>query len=373
MAELELKQINKIYGNGFHAVKDFNLKIEDREFIVLAGPSGCGKTTVLRMIAGLENITDGELYMDDSLMNHMAAKDRDIAMVFQNYALFPHLTVYENISFPLKINKLSKKEIHNRVKIVADILDVEPLLDKKPNTLSGGQKQRVALGRAIVRNPKVFLMDEPLSNLDSKLRIQMRIEISKLYRELDATFIYVTHDQTEAMTMGTKIVIMEDGKIQQIGAPQEVYENPNNIFVATFIGSPSMNVFDGIVVMNEEEVQLKVSIEKDNEDSITYLKLHKNQQVVLKNNNYINKRIKIGVRPESIDIRSNEDFNVFKTSITMVESIGMDTYIYFDIHGENCSIKTNIKSGIKIGDDISFSIDKEKIYLFDYETNIRII
>lgn len=374
MANLKLKQINKIYDNGFHAVKDFNLKIEEGEFIVLVGPSGCGKTTVLRMIAGLETITDGELYINDSFMNHMAAKDRDIAMVFQSYALFPHLTVYENISFPLKINKLSREEIHNKVKEVSEILEIESLLNKKPSTLSGGQKQRVALGRAIVRKPKIFLMDEPLSNLDSNLRTQMRIEISKLHSKLDATFIYVTHDQIEAMTMGTRIVIMEDGKIQQIGTPQEVYENPNNIFVARFIGSPSMNILDGIVVVNEEEIQLKVSIGEDNEDSAKYIKIPKTQQDVLKINNYINKRIKIGLRPESIEVSADWDFNTFKAYVTMVERVGLDTYIYFDIHGYNCCVKTtNINNDIKIGDYISFYIDKQKTYLFDYETELRII
>lgn len=373
MATLELKQLNKIYDNDFHAVKNFSLKIQDKEFIILVGPSGCGKTTILRMIAGLETITDGELYIDDLLINNISSKDRDIAMVFQNYALYPHMTVYENISFPLKINKLSKDEINNKVKEVTEILEIKPLLNKKPNTLSGGQKQRVALGRAIVRSPKIFLMDEPLSNLDSKLRTQMRIEISKLHRRLDATFIYVTHDQTEAMTMGTRIVVMENGKIHQVGTPQEVYEKPNNIFVAKFIGSPSMNVFDGIVVINEEDIQLKVHIQKDNEDSIVYFKLPKNKQDTLRNNNYINKRIKIGIRPESIIVEANKDFNIFKTYITMVERMGLDTYIYFDIHGENCIAKTNIKNEIKIGDYISFYIDKEKIHVFDYETSLRII
>ena len=372
MSILELKQINKIYNNGFHAVKDFNLKMEEGEFIVLVGPSGCGKTTVLRMIAGVETITDGELYINNSFMNHTAAKDRDIAMVFQSYALFPHLTVYENISFPLKLNKLSKEEINKKVKEIAGILEIGSLLEKKPDTLSGGQKQRVALARAIVRKPKIFLMDEPLSNLDSNLRTQMRIEISKLHRELDATFIYVTHDQTEAMTMGTRIVIMEDGKIQQVGTPLEVYEGPNNIFVARFIGNPSMNILDGIVVLNGEEIQLKVFIEKDNEDSVIFIKIPKNQQNVLRINNYIDKKIRIGLRPEDIDIRTNEDFNIFKTSITMLESTGMDTYIYFDIYGKNCSLKTNTKQDIKIGDYINFYIDKEKIYLFDYDTGIRI-
>ena len=232
----------------------------------------------------------------------------------------------------------------------------------------------MALGRAIVRKPKIFLMDEPLSNLDSNLRTQMRIEISKLHSKLDATFIYVTHDQIEAMTMGTRIVIMEDGKIQQIGTPQEVYENPNNIFVARFIGSPSMNILDGIVVVNEEEIQLKVSIGEDNEDSAKYIKIPKTQQDVLKINNYINKRIKIGLRPESIEVSADWDFNTFKAYVTMVERVGLDTYIYFDIHGDNCCVKTtNINNDIKIGDYISFYIDKQKTYLFDYETELRII
>lgn len=373
MANLELKQISKTYDNGFQAVKDFNLKIEDKDFIILVGPSGCGKTTVLRMIAGFEDITDGELYIDDSIMNNIAAKDRDIAMVFQNYALFPHLTVYENICFPLKINKLSKEEIHNKVKVVADILEIETLLDKKPNTLSGGQKQRVALGRAIVRNPKVFLMDEPLSNLDSNLRTHMRIEISKLHRKLDATFIYVTHDQTEAMTMGTKIVVMEGGVIHQVGTPKEVYEMPNNVFVARFIGSQPMNVFQGVVVVNEKEIQLKVHISKGNEENIIYLKLPKNKQYILINKNYINKTIKIGVRPESIVVGANENFNIFKSHVTLVERMGLDTYIYFDIQGESCIVKTNIDSQIEPGDYISLCTDKEKIHVFDYETGLRII
>ena len=373
MANLELRQINKIYNNGFRAVKNFNLKIKKGEFIVLVGPSGCGKTTVLRMIAGLESITDGELYMDDSCINHINAKDRDMAIVFQNYALFPHLTVYGNISFPLKMAKLSGKEIHNKVKIVADILELEDILDKKPNTLSGGQKQRVALGRAMVRNPRVFLMDEPLSNLDANLRTQMRIEISKLHRKLATTFIYVTHDQIEAMTMATKIIIMKDGEIQQIGTPEAVYKKPNNIFVAKFIGNPSMNIFDGAVVLNGQEVQIMVNVRTDNDKSVIYLKIPKYKQNILQHNNYINKVIRIGIRPENMGIADKRSSNILKVSVSMVETIGLDTYVYFNINDENCVMKTNIDNGIRIGDNISFYMDKEKIYLFDYETGLRIV
>ena len=232
MAGLKLKGIKKVYDNGFQAVKDFNLDIEDREFIVFVGPSGCGKSTTLRMIAGLEEISSGELYIDDKLVNDIPPKDRDIAMVFQNYALYPHMTVYENMAFALKLRKVSKAEIDKKVREAAKILDIEHLLDRKPKALSGGQRQRVAMGRAIVRSPKVFLMDEPLSNLDAKLRVQMRIEISKLYNELNTTFIYVTHDQTEAMTLGTRIVVMQDGVVQQVASPTEIYNHPANLFVA---------------------------------------------------------------------------------------------------------------------------------------------
>ncbi|MDU1856026.1 MAG: ATP-binding cassette domain-containing protein, partial [Clostridium baratii] len=238
MAGLTFKGIKKIYENGYEAVKDFNLEIKDREFIVFVGPSGCGKSTTLRMVAGLEHISGGELYIGDRLVNDVLPKDRDIAMVFQNYALYPHMTVYDNISFGLKLKKMPKEEIDKKVKEVAKILDIEELLNRKPKALSGGQRQRVAMGRAIVRKPKVFLMDEPLSNLDAKLRVQMRMEISKLYKKLDTTFIYVTHDQTEAMTLGTRIVVMKDGVIQQTDTPNEIYEHPVNMFVAGFIGSP---------------------------------------------------------------------------------------------------------------------------------------
>ena len=244
MASISLHNICKVYPNGFEAVKDFNLDVADKEFIIFVGPSGCGKSTTLRMIAGLEDITSGELLIDGKVMNSVEPKDRDIAMVFQNYALYPHMTVFDNMAFGLKIRKVDKAEIQKRVMEAAKILDLDKLLDRKPKALSGGQRQRVAMGRAIVRNPKVFLMDEPLSNLDAKLRVQMRIEISKLHDRLGATIIYVTHDQTEAMTLGTRIVVMKDGVVQQIDSPQTLYSHPKNLFVAGFIGSPQMNFLD---------------------------------------------------------------------------------------------------------------------------------
>ena len=246
MANLSLSHVNKVYDNGFEAVKDFNLEIEDKEFIIFVGPSGCGKSTTLRMIAGLEDISSGELKIDGKVMNDVEPKDRDIAMVFQNYALYPHMTVFDNMAFGLKLRKLPKEEIKEKVVHAAKILDLEHLLDRKPSALSGGQRQRVAMGRAIVRNPKVFLMDEPLSNLDAKLRVQMRQEISKLHRQLGTTIIYVTHDQTEAMTLGTRIVVMKDGVVQQIDTPYNLYNKPKNMFVAGFIGSPQMNLLDAM-------------------------------------------------------------------------------------------------------------------------------
>ena len=256
MASLSLKHINKTYPNGFVAVKDFNLEIADKEFIIFVGPSGCGKSTTLRMIAGLEEITEGELYIGDKLMNDVEPKDRDIAMVFQNYALYPHMSVYDNMAFGLKLRKTPKDEIDKLVHEAAKILDIEHLLDRKPKALSGGQRQRVAMGRAIVRNPKVFLMDEPLSNLDAKLRVQMRIEISKLHQKLQTTIIYVTHDQTEAMTLGTRIIVMKDGVIQQVDTPQNLYDRPDNLFVAGFMGSPQMNFINCQVEQNGNEVTL---------------------------------------------------------------------------------------------------------------------
>ena len=257
MASLSLKNVCKVYSNGFEAVKDFNLDVEDKEFIIFVGPSGCGKSTTLRMIAGLEEISSGELIIDGKVMNDVEPKDRDIAMVFQNYALYPHMTVFDNMAFGLKLRKVPKDEIKAKVEEAARILDLEKLLDRKPKALSGGQRQRVAMGRAIVRNPKVFLMDEPLSNLDAKLRVQMRSEIASLHNRLGATIIYVTHDQTEAMTLGTRIVVLKDGVIMQVDSPQKLYNEPNNLFVAGFIGSPQMNFVDAEVVVNGSSVSLK--------------------------------------------------------------------------------------------------------------------
>jgi len=289
MADLKLNHIYKIYDNKVTAVSDFNLHIQDKEFIVFVGPSGCGKSTTLRMIAGLEEISKGELYIDDKLVNDVPPKDRDIAMVFQNYALYPHMTVYDNMAFGLKLRKMPKDEIDKRVKDAANILGLEQYLDRKPKALSGGQRQRVALGRAIVRDAKVFLMDEPLSNLDAKLRVQMRAEIAKLHQRLNTTTIYVTHDQTEAMTMATRIVVMKDGVIQQVGSPKEVYDNPENVFVGGFIGSPAMNFFkakiEGEYVVLDDKVRLKIPGGK--------LKL-------LKDNGYVGKEVIFGIRPEDI-------------------------------------------------------------------------
>ncbi len=256
MASLSLKNVTKKYPNGFVAVKDFNLEIEDKEFIIFVGPSGCGKSTTLRMIAGLEDISSGELSIDDKVVNDVEPKDRDIAMVFQNYALYPHMSVYDNMAFGLKLRKVPKEEIDQKVRNAAKILDLEHLLDRKPKALSGGQRQRVAMGRAIVRSPKVFLMDEPLSNLDAKLRGQMRVEISKLHQRLETTIIYVTHDQTEAMTLGTRIVVMKDGVIQQVDTPQNLYHRPCNKFVAGFIGAPQMNMIDAVVGKDGADVTL---------------------------------------------------------------------------------------------------------------------
>ena len=258
MASLSLQHINKTYPNGFQAVKDFNLDIEDKEFIIFVGPSGCGKSTTLRMVAGLEEITSGTLKIGDKVMNDVEPKDRDIAMVFQNYALYPHMTVYDNMAFGLKLRKVPKDEIDKKVREAARILDLDKLLDRKPKALSGGQRQRVAMGRAIVRDPKVFLMDEPLSNLDAKLRVQMRIEISKIHQKLGATIIYVTHDQTEAMTLGTRIVVMKDGVVQQVDTPQNLYQKPGNLFVAGFMGSPQMNFLDAEIKENGGNLIAKI-------------------------------------------------------------------------------------------------------------------
>lgn len=363
MAGLLLKNINKIYENGFKAVNNFNLEIQDREFIVFVGPSGCGKSTTLRMIAGLEEISTGELYIGERLVNDVAPKERDIAMVFQNYALYPHMTVYGNMAFALKLRKVPKNEIDQKVREAAKILDIEHLLDRKPKALSGGQRQRVAMGRAIVRHPKVFLMDEPLSNLDAKLRVQMRIEIAKLYNQLKTTFIYVTHDQTEAMTLGTRIVVMRDGIIQQVDTPKNIYNHPSNLFVATFIGSPQMNVMYGTTYEKDGKVILKVF---DRE-----VLLPEDKVEILKKTNNCNSEVIVGIRPENISCKE-EDINskgaiVFESEIDVSENLGAETYIHVKGEGRNIIIKTPTTESIKTEGTIKFVVDISKIHLFDKE------
>ncbi len=333
MAGLTLKNIYKKYPGGVVAVTDVNLEIRDKEFIVLVGPSGCGKSTTLRMIAGLEEISEGELYIGDRLVNDIAPKDRDIAMVFQNYALYPHMTVFDNMAFGLKLRKVPKDEIERKVNEAAKILDLTHLLDRKPKAMSGGQRQRVALGRCIVRSPKVFLLDEPLSNLDAKLRAQMRTEISKIHKKLGTTFIYVTHDQTEAMTMGDRIVCMKDGFVQQVDTPQNLYENPVNKFVAGFLGSPQMNFIDA--VLKEEYGQFIV--EFGSEDSKTQRGV-KYQIIVPESKvndelpNYVGKEIVLGIRPESIHDEemylSNATTGIINAYVEITEMMGAETYLY---------------------------------------------
>lgn len=363
MAGLLLKNIDKIYENGYKAVNNFNLEIKDKEFIVFVGPSGCGKSTTLRMIAGLEEISNGELYIGEKLMNDIAPKERDIAMVFQNYALYPHMTVYGNMAFALKLRKMPKDEIDKKVKEAAKILDIEHLLDRKPKALSGGQRQRVAMGRAIVRHPKVFLMDEPLSNLDAKLRVQMRTEIAKLYHQLKTTFIYVTHDQTEAMTLGTRIVVMKDGIIQQVDTPKYIYDHPSNLFVASFIGSPQMNILYGNTYEDSGIVKLRV-LDKE-------IVLPEEKNKILRETNNCNSEVIVGIRPENISCKE-DDLNdpnnvVFELDIDVAENLGAETYIYAKTNSRNIVIKVATSENINTDGKIRFIMDKNKIHLFDRE------
>ena len=368
MASLSLKGIEKVYPNGFHAVKDFNLEIEDKEFIIFVGPSGCGKSTTLRMIAGLEDISGGVLEIDGKKMNDVEPKDRDIAMVFQNYALYPHMTVYDNMAFGLKLRKVPKDEIDKKVREAARILDLEKLLDRKPKALSGGQRQRVAMGRAIVRNPKVFLMDEPLSNLDAKLRVQMRIEISKLHENLGATIIYVTHDQTEAMTLGTRIVVMKDGIVQQVDTPQNLYNTPCNQFVAGFIGSPQMNFMDALVNVNGNDVTLKVGEH--------VLKVPASKKQALIDGGYDGKTVVLGIRPEDVHdsqaFISNSPDSVINSKIKVYELLGAEVFLYFDLEGTQMTARVNPRTTLRTGDDAIFALDMEKIHLFDKDTELTI-
>ena len=364
MASLSLKNINKTYPNGFVAVHDFNLEIEDKEFIIFVGPSGCGKSTTLRMIAGLEEITSGELWIGDKLVNDVEPKDRDIAMVFQNYALYPHMSVYDNMAFGLKLRKTPKDKIDKLVHEAAKILDIEHLLDRKPKALSGGQRQRVAMGRAIVRNPKVFLMDEPLSNLDAKLRVQMRIEISKLHQRLETTIIYVTHDQTEALTLGTRIVVMKDGVIQQVDAPIDLYQRPKNLFVAGFIGSPQMNFIESKVVKSGSDVMLMFGSHS--------IKLPENKAQILLDKGYENKTVIMGIRPE--DIKDEEIFinstpdGVIEATIKVYEMLGAEVFLYFSIDQFELTVRVNPRTNARPGDTIKLAFDLSKIHVFDKET-----
>ena len=368
MAGLSLKNVCKVYPNGFQAVKDFNLEIADQEFIIFVGPSGCGKSTTLRMIAGLEDISSGELRIGERLVNDVEPKDRDIAMVFQNYALYPHMTVAVNMAFGLKLRKVPKDEIDKMVKEAAKILDLTPLLDRKPKALSGGQRQRVAMGRAIVRNPKVFLMDEPLSNLDAKLRVQMRIEIAKLHQRLGTTIIYVTHDQTEAMTLGTRIVVMKDGVIQQVDTPQHLYEKPDNLFVAGFMGSPQMNFVDAEVEVKENTAYLNVAGKS--------IPLPPAKSKKLIEGGYNGKMVTFGIRPE--DVYDSEMYvetspmSVFESTIKVYELLGAEVYLYFDLEEFPMTARVDSRTTARPGDTIKFAIDVEKIHVFDKDTSLTI-
>jgi multiple sugar transport system ATP-binding protein len=369
MANLSLKHIYKVYPGNVTAVKDFNLEIEDKEFIVFVGPSGCGKSTTLRMIAGLEEISQGELFIGDKVVNDVAPKDRDIAMVFQNYALYPHMSVYDNMAFGLKLRKLPKDEIDTKVKEAAKLLDITHLLDRKPKALSGGQRQRVALGRAIVREPKVFLMDEPLSNLDAKLRVQMRTVISKLHIRLQTTFVYVTHDQIEAMTMGTRIVVMKDGIVQQVASPQTIYDHPTNIFVAGFIGSPQMNFIDAKLAEKDGKVMAVFG-----DDTIV---LPEDKSKILKDQGYVGKDVIFGIRPENLD--DGADFvaehkgAILEANVEVTELMGAETYLYLSKGKISFTVKVNGSSKAKAGDKIIVALDETKIHIFDKETESTIL
>ncbi len=367
MANVSLKHIYKIYDGNVTAVSDFNLEIDDKEFIILVGPSGCGKSTTLRMIAGLEDISKGELYIDGKLCNDVAPKDRDIAMVFQNYALYPHMTVFDNMAFGLKLRKLPKEEIKARVEEAARILGISQYLERKPKALSGGQRQRVAVGRAIVRDPKVFLFDEPLSNLDAKLRAQMRTEISRIYQRLGTTFIYVTHDQTEAMTMGTRIVVMKDGFIQQVDTPQHLYDMPCNEFVAGFIGSPMMNFIDATLNKNGNDFTL------DFGGYSIKLPASKNKDNCLEA--YVGKEVRFGIRPEHI--YDDEEFlaksgMAIEATVDVTELMGAEIYLYVNVQGNAITARVAPTSTAKPGDSIKIAFDVERIHIFDKETQLTI-
>ena len=361
MASLKLKNIVKRFPNGFVAVSDFNLEIEDKEFVIFVGPSGCGKSTTLRMIAGLEEISEGECYIDEKLMNDVAPKDRDIAMVFQNYALYPHMTVYDNMAFGLKLRKTPKAEINKRVNEAAKILGIESLLDRRPKALSGGQRQRVAMGRAIVREPKVFLMDEPLSNLDAKLRVQMRTEISKLHQKLQTTFIYVTHDQTEAMTLGTRIVVLKDGLIMQVDSPSNLYHKPNNLFVAGFIGSPQMNFVDATVAVEGGIVFLEFGAYR--------IKLNESKSSAIIEGGYDGREVILGIRPEDLHdepvFLSNSKDSIIEVEVEVTEMLGAEVLLYVVCEGNNITARVDPRSTAKVGDKVQLAMDINRIHVID--------
>ena len=375
MSEIALRNVCKQFDSEHYGVKDFNLDIHDKEFVIFVGPSGCGKSTTLRIIAGLEEITDGELWIDGELSNYLEPKERGMSMVFQNYALYPNMTVYGNMAYALKIRKLPKDEIDRKVHEVAKILEIEQLLDRKPAALSGGQKQRVAIGSAIIRKPKAFLMDEPLSNLDAKLRAQMRVELVKLHKQLDTTIIYVTHDQTEAMTLGTKIVVMKDGLIQQVGAPQSIYDNPANLFVAGFLGSPSMNFFR-CTVKAEENNRTALLLDDAKTVKKVYLDGTRGKQIADK---YNGRHVVLGIRPEDIyELDEAKKLGIENDSVGVDEPVvnremlGAEVILYFDEQGKTLAVRLSPENQTQVGEKVSLYFDMEKAHVFDPETEENI-
>ena len=371
MSEIALRNVCKQFDSEHYGIKDFNLDIHDKEFVIFVGPSGCGKSTTLRIIAGLEEITDGELWIDGELSNYLEPKERGMSMVFQNYALYPNMTVYGNMAYALKIRKMPKDEIDKKVHEVAKILEIEQLLDRKPAALSGGQKQRVAIGSAIIRKPKAFLMDEPLSNLDAKLRAQMRMELVKLHKQLDTTIIYVTHDQTEAMTLGTKIVVMKDGLIQQVGAPQSIYDNPVNLFVAGFLGSPSMNFFQ-CTVKAEENNRTALLLDDAKTVKKVYLDGTRGKQIA---DRYNGRHVILGIRPEDIyELEEAKKLGIENDSVDVDEPVvnremlGAEVILYFDEQGKTLAVRLNPENQTQVGEKVSLYFDMDKAHVFDPET-----
>ena len=375
MSEIALRNVCKQFDSEHYGVKDFNLDIHDKEFVIFVGPSGCGKSTTLRIIAGLEDITDGELWIDGELSNYLEPKERGMSMVFQNYALYPNMTVYGNMAYALKIRKLPKDEIDRKVHEVAKILEIDQLLDRRPAALSGGQKQRVAIGSAIIRKPKAFLMDEPLSNLDAKLRAQMRVELVKLHKQLDTTIIYVTHDQTEAMTLGTKIVAMKDGLIQQVGAPQSIYDNPVNLFVAGFLGSPSMNFFR-CTVKAEENNRTALLLDDAKTVKKVYLDGTRGKQIA---DRYNGRHVILGIRPEDIyEFDEAKKLGIENESVDVDEPVvnremlGAEVILYFDEQGKTLAVRLSPENQTQVGEKVSLYFDMEKAHVFDPETEENI-